>query len=353
MGRGVRAQRLAADTASLPAPSAPRSRGCRIATCTTAWVSARPMPARRATAGRSAARYPDAIPAATPPISRRGHATREKLALLQAMFRRLDAQGVALVALQEVFEVPRPCARSCRRLVGGHDARACPARRRSRSTSASRGDAACAVRDVAAVNTLADSGLPDRPLRPGLAFTVDVGGQARARARRAPEGRLPQPRPRRAAHREGREAAGRAAGRGRVRLRAACATSCRRWKTGSTPTRARDFALLGDFNRTLLREPPADSRDVPHARSTAARLRSRWDRARSTRDGKRVSRRLRRAHARDVSRAQRRRSAGRGAVARALRRRGTRGRPFRKARRATAASSGRTASSRTTASTTC
>ena len=66
-----------------------------------------------------------------------------------------------------------------------------------------------------------------------------------------------------------------------------CGISCRRSKTGSTRTPARDFAVLGDFNRTLLREPPADSRTYrtrldgsaagdPLGRCTMARSGNRW-----------------------------------------------------------------------------
>ena len=89
------------------------------------------------------------------------------------------------------------------------------------------------VRDVAPVNALADGGVPGRPLRPGLAFTVDVGGRpVRALVVHLKAGcrsrDLDAPLTRR------REAA-RTSGRTRSRPTArCCATSCRRSKRGST-----------------------------------------------------------------------------------------------------------------------
>jgi endonuclease/exonuclease/phosphatase family metal-dependent hydrolase len=176
---------------------------------------------------------------------------------LRAMFRRLDEQGVALVALQEVFDAPAAQAilpagwsvATTRELPGT------PAIAQHVGIAWRRG---VRVRDVAPVNALADGGVPGRPLRPGLAFTVDVGGKpvralavhlkagCRSREIDAPltkaDEKLPPER------------------------QDAIASDCAMLRFQLPALEAwidahahRDFAVLGDFNRTLLREPVADS----------------------------------------------------------------------------------------------
>jgi hypothetical protein len=114
------------------------------------------------------------------------------------------------------------------------------------------------VRDIEAVATLADSGVPERPLRPGLAFTVLVAGQpvralivhlkagCRSRDLDAPltgkDATLPDDR--------------------KDTITSDCAMlryqlpALENWIDANA---GGDFAVLGDFNRTLLREPVADS----------------------------------------------------------------------------------------------
>lgn len=181
----------------------------------------------------------------------------EKIAALAAMFRRLEAQGIGLVALQEVSSAaavqpilpPGWSVTTTRELPGT------PAIAQHVGIAWRHG---IAVRDFAAVNTLADSGVPDRPLRPGLAFTVEVGGKpvralvvhlksgCRSRDFDAPltprDAQLPAPR--------------------QDQIASDCAMlryqlpALEDWIDASA---ARDFAVLGDFNRTLLREPVAES----------------------------------------------------------------------------------------------
>lgn len=180
-----------------------------------------------------------------------------KLAALRAMFARLDASGVRLVALQEVFDAdavravlpPRWSVATTRELAGtpGIAQHVGVAWR-----------APAAVRDLRAVTSLADSGLPLRPLRPGLSFAIDVAGKpvrvlvvhlkagCRNRDLDAPL--------------SARDAALAPA------RQDAAVTDCailryqlpalEAWIDANA---ARDFALLGDFNRTLAREPVADS----------------------------------------------------------------------------------------------
>ncbi len=159
----------------------------------------------------------------------------------------------------------RPRRRSCPPAGRSPRRASCRARRRSRSTSASRGGAACACATSPPVNALADGGVPGRPLRPGLAFTVDVGGKpvralavhlkagCRSRDLDAPLGpadaKLPPER------------------------QDAIASDCAMLRYQLPALEAwidahahRDFAVLGDFNRTLLREPVADSATLPDAR---------------------------------------------------------------------------------------
>ena len=101
----------------------------------------------------------------------------KKLAALRAMWARLDAMGVRLVALQEVFD-----ASAVRAILPPHWSVATTRELPGAPTIAQHvGVAWRRGVDVRATSSscasLADSGLPDRPLRPGLAFTVDVGGK--------------------------------------------------------------------------------------------------------------------------------------------------------------------------------
>lgn len=180
-----------------------------------------------------------------------------KLATLRATFARLDASGVRLVALQEVFDAsavravlpPQWSVVTTRELAGT------PAIAQHVGVA---WRAPAAVRDLRAVTSLADSGVPQRPLRPGLSFTLDVAGKpvrvlvvhlkagCRNRDLDAPL--------------SARDAAL------TTTRQDAVVTDCailryqlpalEAWIDANA---ARDFALLGDFNRTLAREPVADS----------------------------------------------------------------------------------------------
>ncbi len=180
-----------------------------------------------------------------------------KLDALRAMFRRLEATGVRLVAVQEVFD-----AGAVRAIL--------PPGWRVATTREQRGAPDIAqhvgvawheslrVRDVALEASLADSGLPSRPLRPGLAFTVDVGGKpvralvvhlkAGCRSRdldlplTSKDAALPDDR---------RDAVISDCALLRYQLPA-----LEGWIDANA---AHDFAVLGDFNRTLLREPVAET----------------------------------------------------------------------------------------------
>ena len=100
----------------------------------------------------------------------------EKIAALRAMFRRLDQQGVALVALEEVSGATavQPLLPAGWSVATTRELRGTPAIAQHVGVAWRRG---IAVRDIEAVNTLVDSGIPERPLRPGLAFTVLVAGK--------------------------------------------------------------------------------------------------------------------------------------------------------------------------------
>lgn len=181
----------------------------------------------------------------------------QKTAALAAMFRRLDAQGVGLVALQEVSGAaavqpilpPGWSVTTTRELPGT------PAIAQHVGVAWRKG---VSVHDVTAVNALSASGVPDRPLRPGLAFTVEVAGKpvrvlvvhlksgCRSRDLDQPltprDAQLPPQR--------------------QDQIASDCAMlryqlpALEDWIDANA---ARDFAVLGDFNRTLLREPPAES----------------------------------------------------------------------------------------------
>lgn len=181
----------------------------------------------------------------------------QKVEALAAMFRRIEQQGVGLVALQEVFGVAAAQAiapagwtvATTRELPG------VPVIAQHVGVAWRRG---VNVRDIAAVNALADSGVAGRPLRPGLAFTVDVAGKpvrvlvvhlkagCRSRDLDTPlterDAALPP---------ERQDVVASDCAMLRYQLPA-----LEDWIDANA---ARDFAVLGDFNRTLLREPLADS----------------------------------------------------------------------------------------------
>lgn len=181
----------------------------------------------------------------------------EKLDALRAMFQNLDEQGVDLVALQEVFGaaavraiLPAGWSVTTTRELPGTPAIA------QHVGVAWRGGVT--ARDFAAVNSLVDSGVPDRPLRPGLAFTVDVAGKpvrmlvvhlkAGCRSRDLDAPLTPKD--------------ARLAPERQTSISSDCAMlryqlpALEDWIDANA---RRDFALLGDFNRTLLREPPMES----------------------------------------------------------------------------------------------
>lgn len=204
-----------------------------------------------------AARYPDAHPCRDSADLASPERYAGKLAALQAMFIRLDAAGVGLVAVQEASSAaavrailpPGWSVATTRELPDT------PKIAQHVGIAWKRG---VNVRGIAAVNTLADSGLPERPLRPGLAFTVDVGGRpvralvvhlkagCRSRDLDAPltakDARLAP---------ERQDAVSSDCALLRYQLPA-----LEDWIDANA---ARDFAVLGDFNRTLTREPIADS----------------------------------------------------------------------------------------------
>jgi endonuclease/exonuclease/phosphatase family metal-dependent hydrolase len=199
----------------------------------------------------NAARYPDAHPCRDTADLATWPRYAEKLARLQAEFRRLDAAGVGLVAVQEVSS-----AAAVRAILppgwSVTTTREFPGTPKIVQHVGIAWKSGVAVRDIAPVNALADSGVPGQPLRPGLAFTVDVGNQpVRALVVHLKAGcrsrDLDDPGP----------VAGRASP-----AASDCATlryqlpALEAWIDANA---ARDFALLGDFNRTLGREPAADS----------------------------------------------------------------------------------------------
>ena len=203
-----------------------------------------------------AARYPAQHPCRDTADLSTWPAYQRKVQALRAMFARLEREGVQVVALQEVTN-----AAAVAQIV--------PPGWRVTTTAELPGTptiaqhvgvawkASTAVRAVDAVHTLADSGLPDRPLRPGLAFTVDVGRHpvrvlvvhlkagCRSREIDAPltarDARLPPDR------QDG--------------IVSDCAMlryqlpALEGWIDAQG---GKDFAVVGDFNRTLLREPTFD-----------------------------------------------------------------------------------------------
>jgi hypothetical protein len=235
-----------------------------------------------------AARYPDDHPCRETLDLSQPSRYAAKLHALRAMWARLDAMGVRLVALQEAFDatavraiLPPQWSVATTREMPGASAIA------QHVGVAWRRDAD--VRALELVASLADSGLPDRPLRPGLAFTVDVGGKpvrvlvihlkagCRSRDLDRPLGardatieppRSRQQQPRRSLPPEGVRSVPRGGPSGPIdparqdAIVADCALlryqlpSLEGWVDAHA---SRDFAVMGDFNRTILREPVADS----------------------------------------------------------------------------------------------
>jgi hypothetical protein len=204
-----------------------------------------------------AARYPDDHPCRETLDLAQAARYAKKRDALRAMWARLDAMGVRLVALQEAYDAaavrailpPQWSVATTREMPGA------PAIAQHVGVAWRTGTS---VRALETVPSLADSGLPERPLRPGLAFTVDVGGKpVRAlvvHLKAGCRGRdLDQP----LTDRDRRLDLAR---------QDAIVTDCAllRYQLPALETwidanAARDFAVLGDFNRTILREPIADS----------------------------------------------------------------------------------------------
>jgi len=204
-----------------------------------------------------AARYPDDHPCRETADLLAPARYAQKLAALRAMFARLDATGVRLVALQEAFD-----ANAIRTILPSGWSAATTREHASRAVTAQHIGVAwrtdVRVRDMRSVDSLADSGVPERPLRPGLAFTIDVGGKpvrvlivhlkAGCRSRD-----LDTP----LTEKDAVLAVDRQDG-----IASDCALlryqlpALEAWIDNNA---MHDFAILGDFNRTLLREPIADS----------------------------------------------------------------------------------------------
>jgi endonuclease/exonuclease/phosphatase family metal-dependent hydrolase len=204
-----------------------------------------------------AARYPDDHPCRDTADLATGPRYAQKLSMLREMFARLDAMGVRLLAVQEVLD-----AHAVRAILPPHwhvvTTRELPGTPVIAQHVGVAWRQGLRVRDFEAINTLADSGVANRPLRPGLAFTVDVGGKpvrvlvvhlkagCRSRDLDAPLARRDATLPP-----ERQDAIASDCALLRYQLPALEA-----WVDANA---SRDFALMGDFNRTLLREPVADS----------------------------------------------------------------------------------------------
>lgn len=204
-----------------------------------------------------AARYPADHPCRETADLASWPAYERKLAALRATFAQLAAQGVGLVALQEVSSaaaveaiVPDGWSVATTRELPG-----APAIAQHVGIAWRQG---VRVRDVALVAALADGGVPDRPLRPGLAFTAIVAGKpVRALVVHLKSGCRSRDLDAPLTERDAKLAPER---------RDAIASDCAMLRYQLPALEAwidanagRDFAVLGDFNRTLLREPVAES----------------------------------------------------------------------------------------------
>ena len=216
-----------------------------------------------------ASRYPDDHPCRETLDLAQLARYRKKLEALRAAWVRLDAMGVRLVALQEVYDasavraiVPPGWSVATTREMAGAPPIAQHVGVAWRSAR---------VGALELVSSLADSGPADRPLRPGLAFTVEVGGASvRVLVVHLKAGCRSRDLDRPLTARDDALDPAR---------RDAIATDCAllRYQLPSLEgwidaNAARDFALIGDFNRTILREPIADSSTYrTRADGTAAR----------------------------------------------------------------------------------
>ncbi len=204
-----------------------------------------------------AARYPDGHPCRETADLMAWPRYERKLTALRATFLRLAHAGVTVVALQEVAT-----AAAVKTLL--------PAGWKVATTREFPGSPRIAqhvgvawapgvhLRAITSVASLADSGVPDRPLRPGLAFTVDVAGKpvqvlvvhlkagCRSRTIDNPLGARDAHLPPERQHQIASDCA-------MLRFQIPALEA---WIDGHAN---RDFAVVGDFNRTLLREPIQDS----------------------------------------------------------------------------------------------
>ena len=204
------------------------------------------------------ARYPRTHPCRETADLADWSAYEDKLAQLRAAFARLAAEGVSVVALQEVFDEaavrqvlpPGWSVRTTRELPGSPDIA------QQVGVAWAPGVQPTGFEVYAA---LADSGLPGRTLRPGLAFTLPVGGRpveflvvhlkAGCRSRVIDDPLRPNDRP--------------------ARLDA-IATDCAMFRHQLPALEAwidaragRDLVVLGDFNRSIFLEPPKERPDRP------------------------------------------------------------------------------------------
>lgn len=204
-----------------------------------------------------AARYPDTHPCRETADLKEWPRYQRKLATLRATFLRLAEAGVTVVALQEVATAAAmtPLLPAGWQVATTHELPGTPRIAQHVGVAWAPGIRVDAITPVAA---LADSGVPERPLRPGLAFALDVGGKpvhvlvvhlkagCRSRTIDAP---LTARDARLSPERQDQIASDCAMLRYQI-------PALEAWIDAHA---AADFAVVGDFNRTLLREPIQDS----------------------------------------------------------------------------------------------
>lgn len=207
-----------------------------------------------------AARYPDAHPCRETSDLMAWPRYERKLATLRATFLRLAQAGVTVVALQEVANAAAvvPLLPPGWKVATTHELPGTPRIAQHVGVAWAPG---ARVHAITPVPALADSGVAERPLRPGLAFTLEVAGKpvevlvvhlkAGCRSRTiddpltARDARLSQER--------------------QDQIVSDCAMlryqipALEAWIDAHA---TQDFAVVGDFNRTLLREPIQDSPTV-------------------------------------------------------------------------------------------
>lgn len=206
-----------------------------------------------------AARYPEAHPCRDTADLATWPRYERKIAALRATFERLAQAGVAVVALQEVASAAAvaPLLPPGWQVATTHELPDTPRIAQHVGVAWAPGTG---VRDIRAVSALADGGVAQRPLRPGLAFTLTVAGKpvqvlvvhlkagCRSRAIDDPLG-----------PRDARLSPAR-----KDQIVSDCAMlrfqipALEAWIDAHASA---DFAVVGDFNRTLLREPVQDSRN--------------------------------------------------------------------------------------------